>query len=319
MAFREIIGQKNVINWLKSAFAKDRLASAYLFSGPEGIGKTTVAINFAKFLNCHSPKDGDACEKCSNCVKINANTHPDVIVIQGEVIKIEQIRFLEQTLSLKPFIAKKRVVIIKQAENMTLEAANAFLKTLEEPPLNTILILTTSHKYQLLPTIVSRCQMVIFKPLPLKIIQEILEKKGVDKTKAFFFASLSQGSLGKALRFLEEEIDFNWIYDLVEKISIIKTWKGLNSILEKTKDLENFEKLLDFYQALWRDILLIKYQCEDFLINKELIDNYRKIASTISLSEIKDILIAIEQIKRWLKQNVSKETLLEYLVLKRWY
>jgi len=318
MGFREILGQTQAINWLRTAIQQERLATAYLFTGIDGIGKSTVALNLAKVLNCLSLQEGDACEKCLNCKKINARTHPDILFVQpeGQSIKIEQIRKVQHNLSLKPASAKKRVVIINNAELMTTEAANAFLKTLEEPPLNTILILIAQHKSQLLPTIVSRCQVVPFRPLPLKIIQEVLEKKKKQPSqKAFFLAHLAEGSLGKAFAFLEREVDLDLIMSWIGKEVSIKTL--LNSVQILTENLEKNEDFLDFFQVIWRDILLFKKGCNDFLINKNFTQEYTNLAHDYTEKKVQEKLKTIEEARKLLKQNVQKRLILEYLLLDR--
>jgi len=318
MAFKDILGQDKIIGWLKTAIKQKRLATAYLFTGLEGVGKTTVALTLAKVLNCLAPKEEDACEKCQSCKKINANVHPDILLIkpEGKGIKIEQIRQLQQTLSFEPMFAKKRVVIIDKVETMTSPAANAFLKTLEEPSLNTLFILIAQDKYQLLPTIVSRCQIVAFQPLSLKIIKEMLEKKGIHSKNALFFAHLSEGSLGRALRLLEKEININLLEAWLREPKMCDVLELIASIDTNLKNLEDTLNLLDFYQGIWRDILLVKNNCKAFLINKNILKEYEKMASAFTNQDIRHILIMIEEAKKLLKQNVQKKLILEHLLLK---
>ncbi|MCD6320609.1 MAG: DNA polymerase III subunit delta' [Candidatus Desulfofervidaceae bacterium] len=316
MAFKDILGQTQVVGWLKNAIRQERLATAYLFTGIDGIGKSTVALNFAKVLNCLSLREGDACEKCLNCKKINAGTHPDVLFIQpeGQSIKIEQIRKVQHSLSFKPASARKRVVIINDADLMTAEAANAFLKTLEEPPLNTILILIAQHKSQLLPTIISRCQVVIFRPLPLKIIQEVLEKRGIFPQKAFFLAHLAEGSLGKALAFLEREINLSLIVHWIKKeISINSLLNSVETIAKNLEKNEDFLNFLEFFQGVWRDLLLFKKGCKEFLINENFISEYANLAQDYTEKELQKKLKTIEEARKLLKQNVQKKLILEHL------
>ena len=318
MAFKDILGQDRVIGWLKVAIKRKRLATAYLFTGLEGVGKTTVALTFAKVLNCLAPEDEDACERCQNCRKINANVHPDILLIQpkGKGIKIEQVRQLQEVLSFKPMSAKKRVVVIDKVETMAPPAANAFLKTLEEPPLNTLFILIAQDKYQLLPTIVSRCQIVPFQPLSLKIIKEMLEKKGVHSTNASFFALLSEGSLGRAQALLKKEIDVNLLIAWLKEPKMCNWLKLIASLDINLKTPEDTLNLLDFYQGIWRDILLVKNNCKAFLINKNILKEYEKMASTFTNQDIGHILTRIEEAKKLVKQNVQKKLILEHLLLR---
>lgn len=320
MAFKDILGQTQAINWLKTAIKQERLATAYLFTGIDGIGKSTVALSFAKVLNCLSLQENDACEACLNCRKISAGTHPDILFIQpeGQSIKIEQIRKVQHSLSFKPVSARRRVVIINDAELMTDEAANAFLKTLEEPPLNTILILIARHKSQLLPTIVSRCQVVPFRPLTLKIIQEVLEKRGVSPQKAFFLAHLAGGSLSRALAFWGIETHLNLIIQRIKKeISIKSLLNSVETIAEKLEKNEDFLNFLDVFQGVWRDLLLFKKGCKEFLMNKNFISEYGHLAQDYTEKEIQKKLKTIEEARKLLKQNVQKKLILEHLLLDR--
>jgi DNA polymerase-3 subunit delta' len=190
MALRDIIGQDRAVNILLSTLGRNRVASAYLFTGESGIGKRSAALNFAKALNC--VKDGDtlhvmrdekedenasrithylsrfdACDECPSCRKIDAMTHPDLVVVAPEKgeIRVGEIRAVEGALSFKPFEGKRKVVIIDDAEAMNQAAANAFLKTLEEPPDESMVILITAHPDMLPETIRSRCCRLNFVPL----------------------------------------------------------------------------------------------------------------------------------------------------------
>lgn len=139
MALKDILGQEKPIQRLKKYISTENFPGAYLFTGPEGIGKSLVALNFAKTVNCLEEK-GDSCEKCISCLKMNKNNHPDLHIIdavnntESSEIKIEYIRHLQEEIYLKPYEARKKVFIIHDAHNLTVDASNAFLKTLEEPP-----------------------------------------------------------------------------------------------------------------------------------------------------------------------------------------
>ena len=171
MSFSDIKGQDTAVSSLKNAIRNNRLAHAYIFAGPEGCGRSLLARNFAKVLNCEKEKD-DACDSCASCKKINKDVHPDVKWLnkdgKSSQIKIDQIRRLEKQIALKPYEAKYKVFIIKDASFMTVEAANSFLKTLEEPPPNSVLILIAERPRDLFATIVSRCQLIRIKPLSVE-------------------------------------------------------------------------------------------------------------------------------------------------------
>ena len=182
MSFSGIVSQERPIKILQQQIKSDRLSHAYLFTGPDAIGKRLFAKNFAKVLNCQDVKENtefiDCCDKCPSCKKIENFNHPDIGWLKPEgargSIKIEDIRQLQDALFFKPYEAKWKFYIVLDADFMTEQASNALLKTLEEPPKGSILILTTNNIHRLLDTIVSRCQIVKFSPLKLKDRQEIL-------------------------------------------------------------------------------------------------------------------------------------------------
>ncbi|EQB62737.1 MAG: hypothetical protein RBG1_1C00001G0316 [candidate division Zixibacteria bacterium RBG-1] len=231
----QVVGQTLPQNILKKTLQNQKLASAYLFYGPEGLGKWVAALELAKALNCEN-KDSVPCQVCSNCVKIAKLSHPDVVLVfpvpstkkeeenlrqkyiasfRGEKLKEpyalvefeknaliskDRMNELKTEVSRRPFEAKTKVVIINQAEKMMRDSFNSFLKVLEEPPAYVHLILTTSQPERLLPTVISRCQKIRFTPIKAELVQEQLVKRlNLDEKKALTYARLSDGSLGYAL------------------------------------------------------------------------------------------------------------------------
>lgn len=243
---RNILGQDKAVSILMRAIENDKLANSYLFFGPDGVGKYTVALYFGMAINCHSKQDKIPCGICPSCKKFLSYTHPDSVFIfpspkldisiDGEIksnkvlkeyedyienkihtpwkdfnfssgisIRIESIRMLEHRINLSPNEGKYKIYIIEDADQMTTQASNAFLKTLEEPPTDTILILTTSRPNSLLPTIISRCQQVPFRSLPRQSIEKKLaENKFLEDVEAKIYARIANGSMAKALCLAEE-------------------------------------------------------------------------------------------------------------------
>jgi DNA polymerase III subunit delta' len=214
MSFNDILNQAKAKEILAGQIKQNKIAHAYLFLGNDGVGRKKTAMEFAKVLNCQ----GD--ENCQSCRKIDKGIHPDVQLVDFEwqarfedkdlqlqkSIKIDTVRELQKRVNLKPGEGKWRVFIIEPAEKITLEAANSLLKTLEEPPAWTLMILLAKNKENLLPTIVSRAQVINFGPLDTKDIRDFLiTKYGTDKEKAETLAVKAEGSLGAAVRLLESD------------------------------------------------------------------------------------------------------------------
>ena len=180
------------------------MVNSYLFLGNEGIGKKVVALQFAKALNCleGEAERGDACDHCSSCKKIDHALHPDVLLIEpeGQNIKVDQVRQMQRELAYKPYEGKRRVCILTAADRMAPDIPNTLLKTLEEPPLHTVIILLANNSRFILPTILSRCQPIRFNPLPIPLVSKwLMEGKGFNETEAHLLASLSEGSPWKGL------------------------------------------------------------------------------------------------------------------------
>lgn len=194
-----LVGHQEIFRHLWETHRADRLPSAYLFLGPKGLGKSTLTRVLAQRINCDL---GQECGVCENCRLFASGSHPDFLVVgpSGKQIKIAQIQSLIGTLNLKPMYAKKRVVLVKEADKLGLEAANAFLKVLEEPPLDSLLILTAEDEHGLLETLLSRCQKVSFGPLSRLELAQLLESRTKLEPEALeLVLAYSEGRLRKEL------------------------------------------------------------------------------------------------------------------------
>jgi len=259
MPFDAVLGQHQAINQLRTALRSGHLAHAYLFSGIEGIGKFTAAVAFAKALNCLTHAD-DSCDNCAACRKTEKRLHPDVFFIEPDknIIKIEQVRDIQKKIIFKPLEGRKKVVIIDQAEKLNLHAANCLLKTLEEPPDDTVLILVASTALPLLPTILSRCQSVRFAPLSAEMISFFLKRRGRSEDDGFI-AALAQGSIKRALVLLETEF-------LSRRRELIKLLvAGSTGSCEPlfhlakvaTEEQQELPQILEFLQTWYRDLYIL--------------------------------------------------------------
>ncbi len=210
MSFLQILSQDGPIRTLRRSIVSGKTPHAYLFSGPLGVGKHTTARILAAALNCTESAD-DACGQCNSCRKIEKDVHPDVFEVtfpEGKKnIPVDSIRELEARLALRPHEGRAKVVIVDPADRMTEAAANALLKTLEEPKPERYLILITSRLSVLLPTVRSRCQSVRFGALPSETVETLLLKAGVPREKAAQAAALSDGSMTSAVSYVDERVE----------------------------------------------------------------------------------------------------------------
>ena len=303
MPFDSIFGHKVPIRILRSMLKTGQLPHAFIFSGVDGIGKRTTAVCFVKALNCHEMED-DFCDRCPSCQKVERLTHPDLFCIEPEknVIKIEQVRALQQEIVFKPMEGKKKAVIIDQAEKINLQAANCLLKTLEEPPEDTVLILAARSTAGMLPTVLSRCHRIVFSPLGDEDILQFLRKEGYEEDRAKLVIPHAQGSIKRVIFLLESDFLTKWS-ETAEILSSDPTG-NLEAVLNLSKrlsdDSEGLTLVLEFLQVWYRDLLLLKEGLsESLLYNRDIIDSVREAAG----HETRDGII--RKIKRiqWMQNN----------------
>jgi len=244
---------------LKRAREKDRLAHSYLLAGPEGAGKRTLAIEFAASLVCEK-KSFPPCGLCSSCRRAPEGTHPDVHIVraEGRNIRIDEVRALSSALHYHSYEGGFRAGVVIEVQRMTEEAQNAFLKTLEEPPDDTLLVLTATNLSRLLPTIISRCQVMRLGPLPTSLIAQMVEEKlGLSREEASLVSALSQGNARRAL-----EADPSFVIEFRKKM-IQKLLKldprDQVAILDFAEDMSKadrpVEELMDLLAGFYRDVL----------------------------------------------------------------
>ncbi len=262
--FSEILGQARAINLLTRALSSGRLAHAYLFTGPDGVGKTRTAMTVANGLLCTDP-ELRPCRRCPGCLKFASANHPDFLVIRpdGVAIKIDQVRELKKALSFPPFETGLRVVVLEDVQTMRREAGNSLLKVLEEPPPDNLLILVASDAEPILPTIVSRCQVIPFSSLPLPVAAEIIarENSGLDREGAMALATLANGCPGQACRLetggaleLYRELTGELTGPGTSEADQVETCLALAARMAELK--EELDVLLDLLRIFFRDAMV---------------------------------------------------------------
>jgi DNA polymerase III subunit delta' len=322
MSFTQIQGQDRAIRILKQSLKRDKVHHAYLFSGPEGVGKKLTAQELAKALNCDQPGPEGGCDQCPSCRKIEKQVHPDFIHLkpEGSNIRIEQIRNLAQQLSYGPALGRSRLCLLDMASDLNEPAANAFLKTLEEPPSGTLFVLLVRDPGELLPTLVSRCVSVGFNPLPLALIAEkLMKEKGLSQEEAQALSLVSGGSIGRAFEFLK--INFwkkqeAWIAQLegLSQAGMAQLFRWAKSWLGSREEIQ---ENLEIGQWCLRDLIWVQAGLEDKVsLRPHLRERVRSLAFSLPDTIWLKRLTLLNQAAVYQTQNVNAQLNWEVLFLK---
>ncbi|MGB3209838.1 MAG: DNA polymerase III subunit delta' [Desulforhopalus sp.] len=315
--FTQLLGQEKAKLLISRSLAADRIPHAYLFKGPDGVGKRLFARGVAAAVNCRDTRQSMACGVCSSCKKFRSMNHPDFQVVSPEkgVIKIDQIRRLTRDLSYPPYESAMRVVVLEDVQTMRREAANCLLKTLEEPPENNLLILTAEASQEILGTLTSRCQVIPFLNLSIDDTMAILVQQGVDRDTARLLARLSEGSPGRAL--------------VYHKVEMIDSWRELvaflsNPAMDPNRDvgelLQRAETMAALKEELPAFLGLLKIWLRDLLMG-ELGESAIMPKSGARLknwnsAELFAKLQAIDRAEMELARNCSRNLVCEVLLFK---
>jgi len=323
MSFSDIYGHEKKIKILQKTLAQKRTGHAYLFSGISAIGKRTLAREFIKAINCEkSDLLDDSCNECASCRKIQRACHPDIFFVEadGQYIRIDSIRQIQERTKCKPLEAKRRAFIIDDADKMNEQSANALLKMLEEPSSSNILILVTARPYSLPQTIISRCQHMRFNPLSSETVAKFLiSEMEMDNQKALLLAALSGGSIGNALDLNKDDI----IAYRTELLNLLSTTNrndpfsliNLASFLGQKK--KEIRQGLNILNTFFRDVLVFKeVRKNEMLINQDNSSFISACAARLSGEQILKNMEQIEKAEAIIEQNVNKSLTLETMAFK---
>lgn len=320
---KNIVGHTDIIEYIKTAVNEDKVSHAYILNGERGSGKKMLANLFAWTLQCEAG-GAEPCNECHACKQAASGNHPDIIRITHEkpnTISVDDIRKqINEDIQVKPYSGKYKVYIIADADLMTVQAQNAILKTIEEPPAYAVILLLSENAQSLLPTIRSRCVMLKLRNIKDKLVKKyLMEQLQIPDYKADVCTAFAQGNIGRAIMLANSE-HFNEIKD--EALMLLKNidTMELDALLEAVKRISVYKieitDYLDMLMIWYRDVLIYKATKNiDRLIFGDQLDYIRERAKKSSYEGIETILNALENAKTRLKANVNFDLVMELLLL----
>lgn len=323
VSFNNIIGHEEIIRHLQNAMKTGKVSHSYIFTGRPGSGKKLLATTYAMTLQCEAGGT-EPCQKCDSCKKALGKNHPDIIMVNHEkpgTISIDEIR--EQVIhdvAIKPYSSPHKVYIIPDAEMMTVQAQNALLKTIEEPPEYAVIMLLTSNADALLPTIQSRCVTINTKPISKEeIAGYLVSHLSMEREQAEIAAGFCQGNMGKAIRFANSK-DFQEMKE--DTLHLLKNIEhmDISEIVDSIRIFSQKKGMIDDYldlMLLWyRDVLMFKVTKDaNLLLYRDRFHDISHQASVHTYESIENILQAIDKAKVRLGANVNFEVTMELMAL----
>ncbi|NBJ97987.1 DNA polymerase III subunit delta' [bacterium 1xD8-48] len=322
--FADIVGQEQLREHLENAVRTGKVSHAYIINGERNAGKEFIAKTFAMAVQCENRQDVEPCGECHSCKQALSGNHPDIIFITHEkpgTIGVDDIRRqINGDVEIKPYSGPKKIYIVSEGEKMTVQAQNALLKTLEEPPEYAVILILTDNVNTLLPTILSRCVVLNMKPVRDAQIKEyLMENMGIPDYKADICVAFARGNVGKA-RLLANSEEFDKVKE--EAITLLK-YIGemeLHEIVAAIKKINEYKfdvnDYMDILSIWYRDVLLFKATHDvNHLIFREEIQSIRKVADKSTYEGIERIIDALEKSKQRLNANVNFELTMELLLL----
>lgn len=318
-----LLGHEWAVDMLKQHLVRGTARHAYLFSGPPGLGRRTLALRFAQALNCPQPlAPAEPCGTCRDCRQTEAGQHPDLSIVQAEseggTLKVEWVREVRKALALKPYQAKYRAALFLRFQEANDSASNALLKTLEEAPAHAVLILTADAPEQLLPTIVSRCEVLRLRPLKIEDVQRELERRGVESSEARLIAHVSGGRPGYALRLAKDKAALESrqarLDDLHRLLSASRVEK-FDYAEKLARDKESMRQALLVWLSYWRDVLLRASGASAPIANIDREQEIAALSSQLQLPGARKLVQAMELSLERLERNVNPRLLAEVALL----
>lgn len=318
-----IFGHDWAVEMLRQHVQHNALRHAYLLTGPSGVGRRTLALRLAQAIQCQTPTTpGVPCQTCRTCRQIEAGQNIDLMVTQAEAeggtLKVEQVREVTKFLSLKPYQSPFKIVLFLRFEEANANAQNALLKTLEEAPGHALLILTADNAEQLLPTIVSRCEVIRLRPTSAAAITEFLASRGVESEKARLLGHLAGGRPGYALRLASDE---NALAFRAEKLDDLRkllssSRRARFAYAEKlAKEKDAFRQTLFIWLSFWRDVLLRAAGSDSPLTNLDRAGDAARLGERLSLAEARRLTEQCEQAIGRLEKNLNARLLAEVTLM----
>ena len=321
--FKDVVGHKDIIRYIKNAVSQDKVSHAYILNGERGSGKKLLANLFAQTLQCEEGKE-EPCYHCHSCRQAVSGNHPDIIRVTHEKpgsISVDDIRKqINEDIQIKPYSGKYKIYIMADADLMTVQAQNALLKTIEEPPSYAVIFLLTENADSLLPTICSRCVMLKLRNIKDQLVKKyLMEQLQIPDYKAELCTAFAQGNIGRAIMLASSD-HFNEIRDeAVQLLKYIDTME-LPELMDAVKRITVYKieitDYLDILMIWYRDVLIYKATKNiDRVIFGEELEFIRERAKKSSYEGIETILKALEKAKERLKANVNFELVMELLLL----
>lgn len=321
----DILGHDWAVNLLRGQIQRDRLSHAYLLTGPEGVGRRRLALSLAKAVNCQNPPaPGEFCNECRACRGFAKMAHPDLHIVQREEgdrdIKVDAVRELTRMLALTPYEAEYQIALLLNFERASAGAANALLKTLEEPPRNVLLVLTAESAESLPATIASRCELLALRPMPIeRLAVGLMEQQQMDEARAQLLARVSAGRPEYALS-LNEDAELLaqrevWLGELARLLELGRVERFV--FAEQFKhDRDGLRQALIVWLSYWRDLLLRRSEAKSPLSNLDHEAEISALADKLSLEEARGALASIEETLYSLSGNSNARLAIESLLLK---